>query len=168
MFKESEITEKLFNELVLLNKKRMNNKGKISGLDDISKNKISMCAKVYGRCFCLFDADDNLMAGTLCQKIGNNYFLHIIAHDPKYDDINIGQVILFQTINSIIEDGAISLHMLWGKAEYKTRFGGIENTLYDFYICKNMLIKFFVVLTFYFNKYFNYFKKVINFLYSKV
>lgn len=87
----------------------------------------------------LYRLNDRIIAGTLMTYDGNQAFLHSIAHDPQFDNWNIGSLVLLDTISYAINDGILFFHFLWGECEYKTRFLAVEYPLYDLIIYRKWL-----------------------------
>ena len=56
--------------------------------------------------------------------------MHVIAHDPRYDDLRLGFLCCALTIEAAIASRAERFHFLWGFYDYKTRLGGQKQSLY--------------------------------------
>jgi hypothetical protein len=74
--------------------------------------------------------DGRVCAGVICTHFGGNFFMHVVAHDPAYDEYRIGKVCCYLSICDAIARGAGEYHFLWGKYEYKYRLLG-EQRDYD-------------------------------------
>ncbi len=55
--------------------------------------------------------------------------MHVIAHDPTYDDLRLGLLCCALTIEDAIAKGCQQFHFLWGRYDYKTRLGGEREVL---------------------------------------
>lgn len=63
-------------------------------------------------------------AGVICTRVGNSFFMHVIAHDPALDALRLGKVCCYLSICDAIERGGKEYHMLSGQYDYKFRFMG--------------------------------------------
>jgi CelD/BcsL family acetyltransferase involved in cellulose biosynthesis len=61
--------------------------------------------------------------------VGGEVFMHVIAHDPAYDDLRLGLLCCALTIEDAIAKGCQQFHFLWGRYDYKTRLGGEREVL---------------------------------------
>ncbi|TFW34374.1 GNAT family N-acetyltransferase [Massilia horti] len=68
--------------------------------------------------------DGRVCAGVICSEVGGNFFMHVVAHDPVYDDYRVGKVCCYLSICDAIARGAREYHFLWGRYEYKYRLLG--------------------------------------------
>lgn len=68
--------------------------------------------------------EGRVVAGVICTMVGGNAFMHVVAHDPAYDDYRIGKVCCYLSICDAIKRGAANYHFLWGRYEYKYRLLG--------------------------------------------
>lgn len=61
----------------------------------------------------------------LTSSIGEDFYLHKIAHDNKFSRYNLGQIALLKLIELLINFRVKRFHFLWSKGvDYKIRFGG--------------------------------------------
>ncbi len=65
--------------------------------------------------------DGRVCAGAIGFRIGENYFMHVIAHDPKYNDYSLGILCYYHTICEGIARGGKLFHLLQGRYAYKYR-----------------------------------------------
>jgi CelD/BcsL family acetyltransferase involved in cellulose biosynthesis len=70
--------------------------------------------------------DGRVVAGVICTLVGGNVFMHVVAHDPQYDDYRLGKVCCYLSICDAIARGAREYHFLWGRYEYKYRLLGVQ------------------------------------------
>jgi hypothetical protein len=75
--------------------------------------------------------DGRVVAGTVCSRVGGNYFMHINAHDPAYDDARLGKLCCFMTVCDCIERGGREFHFMWGRFEYKYLLLGVQRDFYE-------------------------------------
>ncbi|HJV83035.1 GNAT family N-acetyltransferase [Noviherbaspirillum sp.] len=65
--------------------------------------------------------DGKVCAGAIGFRIGENYFMHVIAHDPQYNDYSLGILCYYHTICEGIARGGKRFHLLQGRYGYKYR-----------------------------------------------
>ena len=69
--------------------------------------------------------DGKTIAGCIGELIGEDFYLHKIAHDNKFSRYNLGQIALLKLIKLLINFRVKRFHFLWSKGvDYKIRFGG--------------------------------------------
>lgn len=69
--------------------------------------------------------DGKTIAGCIGELIGEDFYLHKIAHDNKFSRYNLGQIALLKLIELLINFRVKRFHFLWSKGvDYKIRFGG--------------------------------------------
>lgn len=124
----AEIDEQTMLELIAMNRKRMEGKGKTSILDDVATQRIIALARQYGM-VSVISINGKVCAGTINYEIGGHYFLDVIAHDPHYNDCRVGTLGCYLTICECIARGGHEYHFLWGQSEYKYRLGGVQRDL---------------------------------------
>jgi hypothetical protein len=71
-----------------------------------------------------------LVGGTVCILHDQQAFLILIAHDPVFDNLNMGNVSLWLTVEHLINCRYRALHLLWGGSFYKEQFGGSLKPIY--------------------------------------
>jgi hypothetical protein len=128
VYSAHEVGEEHVRRVVELNHARMSAKGKTSINDEDTTQRIVQLAMECGM-VCVISIDGKICAGTVNYRIGDNYFLEVIAHDPAYNDYRIGTICCYLTICECIANGAGEYHMLWGQDEYKTRMRAVRRDL---------------------------------------
>jgi hypothetical protein len=73
--------------------------------------------------------DNRICAGVVCSRVGRNYFMHVVAHDPAYDELRLGKLSCYRAICECITRGGKEFHFLWGRYEYKYRLLGVQREL---------------------------------------
>jgi hypothetical protein len=74
-------------------------------------------------------AGERVCAGVICTNFGGNFFMHVVAHDPAFDEYRLGKVCCYLSICDAIARGAKEYHFLWGRYEYKYRLLGVQRDL---------------------------------------
>jgi hypothetical protein len=69
----------------------------------------------------LITIDNRICAGAISFRIGDNFFMHVIAHDPRFNNYSMGIVCYYLTICKGIENGVKTFHLLEGRYGYKQR-----------------------------------------------
>jgi CelD/BcsL family acetyltransferase involved in cellulose biosynthesis len=123
-----EIEESHVRKVVEFNRERMVAKGKVSINNEDTTQRIVQLAMECGM-VCVLSIDGRICAGTVNYRIGDNYFLEVIAHDSAYSDYGLGMVCCYLTVRECIANGASEYHLLWGQDEYKTRLRAVRRDL---------------------------------------
>ena len=85
--------------------------------------------------------DGKTIAGCIGELIGEDFYLHKIAHDNKFSRYNLGQIALLKLIKLLINFRVKRFHFLWSKGvDYKIRFGGGTTCYMDILILHSTLI----------------------------
>lgn len=117
------IDEAQLRSVIEFNRARMKAKGKRFGMS--ADDERHLCALMHERGqLSVIEIDGVLRAGLLCTLAGNDMTMHVIAHDPAFDDLRLGFLCCVMTIQEAIAQGLQRFHFLWGYYDYKTRLGG--------------------------------------------
>lgn len=128
VFENDEVDEQAIRDIVNLNRARMDDKNKVSAIDEDETERIIILAKKCGL-VSVARIDGRVCAGGISFRVGSNYFLNVIAHDPAYDDCWLGILCCYLTICECIARGGKEFHFLWGEYEYKYRLLGVKRDL---------------------------------------
>lgn len=123
-----EIEESTIRAVIELNRMRMSGKNKVSGIDEHETTRLVKMAKQCGMIGVII-IDGKICAGTLCFRIGSNFFLNVIAHDPRYDEYWLGTLGCYLTARECIARGGKEFHLLWGRYNYKFMLAGVQRDL---------------------------------------
>jgi len=132
----ADIEETIVDKIIQLNCDRMKHKGKVHGIDNSYKKNIYSYSQFYG-CVVYLELNGEIVAGCIGSIINKSLFLHVIAHDNNYSKYNVGEVCVFQLIQTSIECGLTTLHFLWGVSELKRRFLARPEILYSYFVYRN-------------------------------
>lgn len=144
IYEKEDISERQIRDIIDLNTARMDGKNKVSTIDEEQKNWVIKIAKQHG-VIGVATINDRICAGVICSRVGSNYFMHIIAHDPQYNKYKLGTVCSYLMICGAIANGSKEFHFLWGQGEYKYRFLGVRRDL-DNLIVYQSRIRYFLKL----------------------
>ena len=122
---DGNIPESHVRDIIELNRARMATKNKASEIDTEEAGRLARLVRESGLVSAMI-LDGRVVAGTVCSRVGNNYFMHINAHDPAYDDARLGKLCCYMTICDCIERGGKEFHFMWGRFEYKYLLLGVQ------------------------------------------
>lgn len=115
-------------QIIALNRARMHVKGKRFGMSAAEEYQVCQLMLERGQ-LSIIEIHGKLCAGLLCTRVGGDVFMHVIAHDPAYDDLRLGLLCCALTIEDVIRRRCQRFHFLWGRYDYKTRLGGERQAL---------------------------------------
>jgi CelD/BcsL family acetyltransferase involved in cellulose biosynthesis len=125
---QDEIDAETIFDIADLNRARMADKSKVSSIDREEAERIYRLARDCGLVG-VIKIDGRICAGGISYRIGSNYFLSVIAHDPRYDDYWLGILCCYLTICECIARGGKEFHFLWGRYDYKFTLLGVKRDL---------------------------------------
>ncbi|GAB3555075.1 hypothetical protein GCM10027343_43700 [Noviherbaspirillum agri] len=116
----SEVSEQDIRDIIRLSCIRMESKNIVPRFNEAETQWIVKLARESGLVG-IATIDGKVCAGAIGFRIGENYFMHVIAHDPKYNYYSLGIVCYYHTICEGIARGAKRFHLLQGRYGYKYR-----------------------------------------------
>lgn len=119
-FLEHEIGEQQIREIVALSCMRMESKNIVPRFNEAEIRWIIDLAKRCGM-IGVATIDGRICAGAIGFRMGEDYFMHVIAHDLQYNDYSLGILCYFKTICEGIARGGKQFHLLQGRYGYKYR-----------------------------------------------
>jgi hypothetical protein len=125
VYEKDRIDEQQFLDIMNLSRSRISGKGKAHGFGDQETKLLIKLAKISGLIGVL-TIGGRVCAGTIYYRVGADYYLYVIAHDPAYNDYGLGTFCCYLTICECIQQGGKQFHFLWGREEYKYRLGGVQ------------------------------------------
>lgn len=132
------ITDADVDAVIQFNRARMASKGRRFGMDSTEEGRLHAILHERGL-IALIEIDQVVCAGLLCTVSGRDVFMHVIGHDPQHDDLRLGFLCCYLTIQSLIAERMARFHFLWGHYDYKTRLGGKEQPLARLVLYKSRL-----------------------------
>jgi len=124
-----DITDAQVQHILQLNRARMIHKGRSFNMDGRETDSLRAVIRECGQ-ISVIEIGGEICAGLLCTRIEKSVFMHVIAHDPRHDDLRLGYLCCALTIQAAIESGAKNFHFLWGYYDYKVRLGGQRQILF--------------------------------------
>lgn len=128
VYETEQISEQQVRDIISLNKTRINSKNIAFGIGPEETEWIVELVKTCGLVG-VATIDGQVCGGAIGFRIGKNYFMHIIAHDPKYNDYSLGILCYYFTICEGILRGGQAFHFSWGRYEYKYRLLGVQRDM---------------------------------------
>ncbi|WP_052452313.1 GNAT family N-acetyltransferase [Noviherbaspirillum autotrophicum] len=120
LYLERDISEQDVRDIIALSCMRMKSKNIVPRFDDTEIDWIAAFAKTSG-IVGLARIDGKVCAGAIGFRIGDSYFMHVIAHHPQYNDYSLGILCYYHTICEGIARGGKRFHLLQGRYGYKYR-----------------------------------------------
>ncbi len=120
-----QITDTQLLRVIDFNRARMRNKGRRFAMRGDEEQGLRRVMRERGQ-LSLIEIDGEIRAGLLCTLAGRDIYMHVIAHDPDFDDLRLGFLCCVLTIQNAIAQGLARFHFLWGQYDYKTRLGGVR------------------------------------------
>jgi|GEM_PF-895320 len=109
--------------LVALNCQRLTHKGQSPSHTADSLAMLGNMLGAYG-CVLLARSGGRIHAGVACTHVGRHAYMHVIAHDPGFDQARLGLLCCFMSICESIRRGIRAYHLLSGRYDYKRRLLG--------------------------------------------
>jgi CelD/BcsL family acetyltransferase involved in cellulose biosynthesis len=119
-----------YERLFELNRLRMDHKGRRTAwTEDLRRQRWGLVQESGLLCSLRFGGE--IVAGTLSFLHQREAYLIVLAHDPKFDRLNLGNISLWLTIQYLIRSGYNRYHLMWGRSSYKEQLGGKIQPLFD-------------------------------------
>jgi hypothetical protein len=128
VYENKDVSEQDIADIVALSSARMASKNQVSAHTDIKTAQLIRLVKAYGVVI-VARIDGRICAGVICTHFEGNFFMHVIAHDPAYDEYRIGKLCCYFSICDAIGRFGKEYHFLWGRYEYKYRLLGVQRDL---------------------------------------
>jgi hypothetical protein len=109
----------------------------------INENEASCITRLCEKCgfLGLIKINNEIVAGTINYRFGDNFFLHVVSHDSRFDQYGIGTICCYLSICECIAMGGKEYHFLWGRYEYKYRLLGTQRDFVALTIYRSSLRK---------------------------
>jgi hypothetical protein len=135
---KTEADEQLIRTIIEFNRARMLSTGKVSAFDEEAIKHIIHFVHVYGM-ICVATINGKICAGSISYRVGDNYFMHVSAHDSQYDSYRLGVLFRYLTICECIRRGGKECHFLWGRQDFKFSLLGIQRDLHDLVLYRSRM-----------------------------
>ncbi|RJF95223.1 GNAT family N-acetyltransferase [Noviherbaspirillum saxi] len=117
---ENEIGDQDIRDIIALSCSRMKSKNIVPRFNEEEERWIVEHARRCG-VVGMATVDGRVCAGAIGFRIGENYMMHVIAHDLKYNEYSLGILCYYHTICDVIARGGKRFHLLQGRYGYKYR-----------------------------------------------
>lgn len=128
VYAKDEINEQDVRDIIKLNHARMSGKNNVSGLDEEESEKMIRLVRECGM-ICVARNEGVVCAGAISFRVGDNYFLKVLAHDSRYNDYSLGILCCYHILCECIKRGGSEFHFLWGRYDYKYTLLGVQRDL---------------------------------------
>ena len=125
---DSDISERELRTVLQMSRARMRAKGRSFGMDAGEERRLCALMRERGQ-LATIEVDGHVRAGLLCTLAGNDVYMHVIAHDPAFDELRLGYLCCVLCIEAAIAQRKQRFHFLWGWYDYKVRLGGQRQAL---------------------------------------
>jgi len=128
IYENADVRDQHIRDIIKLSSARMAHKNKVSLHDDRKTEQLIRLVQMSGLVTVAM-VEGCVCAGVICSRSGKNYFMHVVAHDPQFDDYRLGKLSCYRAICECINRGGKEFHFLWGRNEYKYRLLGVQREL---------------------------------------
>ncbi|MEO0317258.1 MAG: hypothetical protein RL404_935 [Pseudomonadota bacterium] len=128
LFHDADISERQVRAVLQMSRARMRAKGRSYGMDAREERRLWTLMRERGL-LATIEVDGRMRAGLLCTLAGNDVYMHVIAHDPAFDELRLGYLCCVLCIEAAIAQRRHRFHFLWGWYDYKVRLGGQRRVL---------------------------------------
>ncbi len=135
-YEKDTLDPQMVREIIEFNRARMADKNITSMIDEDETRRIIRLVRECGMVG-VMKIDGRLCAGAISFQSGSNYFLNVLAHDPRYDDYWLGFLCCYMTICECITRGGKEFHFLWGRYDYKFMLGAVQRDLDNVVVYRN-------------------------------
>ncbi|WP_194726224.1 GNAT family N-acetyltransferase [Noviherbaspirillum malthae] len=122
------IDEDAVRRIVELNHARMQGRHRASYIDENEVVRVLELVRRYGLLTQVIIGGE-VRAGAIELRLGNHYFLQVLAHDSAFNGYGLGTLCCYLAICECIARGGEEYHFLWGRYPYKTRLLGRQRKL---------------------------------------
>ena len=133
-----DMSDAQFDQVLQLSQARMSRKGRAFNMSEQEAQCLRAMIRECGQ-LSVIEIQGEMCAGLLCTQLEKSVFMHVIAHDPRHDDLRLGFLCCALTIEAAIASRAERFHFLWGFYDYKIRLGGQRRGLYSALIFRSWL-----------------------------
>lgn len=126
---KDDVSEQEIRSIIALSHARMSAKKRRFHYDEIAIQKLIKLVRKYGTVVIAKNIS-GICAGTICYRVGEHYFMHVLAHDPKYNEYGLGKLCCYLSVCDAISNGAKAYHFGWGRTNYKYAMGAKNVDLY--------------------------------------
>jgi hypothetical protein len=111
-----------------LNNERRSGKGKGVDTDaeiEARQKRLFPIAQAYGLLVTIRHKG-KILGGNLNYIYGDTGYMSITGHNPELEELRVGNLAIWKTIEYLIDNGITACNFQWGRKQYKTQFLGVE------------------------------------------
>lgn len=138
MFSTGDVSEDLVREIIRMAGARMAVKQKKAYISEDSLDNLMRLIRTHGH-IGVATIDGKVCGGSVWYRVGGRSFLHIIAHDPEYDQYKLGNQTLLMGIVYWIGHGVRECWLMGGGVGHKSRFLAVPRSLESIIIYRSRL-----------------------------
>lgn len=131
-----EIEESVIERIVQFSRTRVKQKGRNFGIDKTYTENLFKYSRHYG-CVVYLELDGVMVAGCISTIINKEIFVHVIAYSDDFSKYNVGEVCMFDLIQTSINNGLVQFHFLWGFNELKRRLQAKQHLLFSYTVYRS-------------------------------
>jgi len=128
VLEQDDIGEERVRRIVELNHARMQRRHRASYIDESEVARLLELVRRYGLLSQVVIGGE-VRAGAIELRLGDHYFLQVLAHDSAFNDYGLGTLCCYLAICECIARAGEEYHFLWGRYPYKTRLLGRQRKL---------------------------------------
>lgn len=125
--------------LVELSRQRITSKNERPSHTQSTVSELRRMVDAYG-VLLVARMDEKICGGVICTSVGRHFYMHVVAHDPAFNDIRLGMLCCYRSICEAIRRGAAEYHLLSGKYDYKFRFLGQQRDFEKIVIYRSLAV----------------------------
>lgn len=138
IYTKEQVSEQHVRAIVAMSAARMAAKQQNSYHTEATTRQLLLLLRQYGWVG-VATTDAGICAGVICHRIGTHYFMHVLAHDPRFDAYRLGKLCCYRMICAAIDEGGQAFHLGWGRFHYKYQMGATQRDLYRIDIYRSRL-----------------------------
>ncbi len=125
----SGIDPALVAHIIAFNRARMASKNKMSTYCDEDAERLAALAADEGMAG-IVRVEGEIVAGSVCARIGHNYYMMISGHALSFDEFSLGFLCCYWTAQACLRQGAREINLMGGRLDYKYALLG-DSRKYD-------------------------------------
>ena len=114
----AEINPALVARIIAFNRVRMATKNKMSTYCDEDAERLAALAASDGMAG-IVRVDGEIVAGSVCARIGHNYYMMVSSHALSFDEFSLGFLCCYWTAQACLRRGAREINLMGGRLDYK-------------------------------------------------
>ncbi len=117
----NEVDDKTMHQIFSLCDQRMDVKKKERYINSDAARNIIRLVRLYGFVG-VATIEGRVCGGNIWYRVGSRNFMHILAHDPRFDSYKLGNYQSYLSLSDCIAHGGRECWMMGGGREHKSRF----------------------------------------------